>query len=211
MPHSRSKVSRTSSSSQLELPNLRPLRVLVIGEVILDRYLWGDVARISPEAPIPVLRVERREERPGNAGFVAANLRALGAEASIVSLVGRDRGGLMLREILGGGGVCTGPLVENFRPGTIPKERKLGCVEATHRGTQQLLRVDEEDVSTLRLARERQLIARVAAELPRADGVLICDINKGLLTPQLLRATIDSARRRKIPVVIDPRLTEDLS
>src|SRR5215471_20213504 len=96
----------------IELPALKPLRVIVVGEVILDRYLWGDVARISPEAPIPVLRVQRREEKPGNAGFVMANLRALGAEASIVSLVGRDRGGLMLREILSGMGVRTRSLIE---------------------------------------------------------------------------------------------------
>jgi D-beta-D-heptose 7-phosphate kinase/D-beta-D-heptose 1-phosphate adenosyltransferase len=211
MPRSRTKGPRTSALSQLELPNLRPLRVLVIGEVILDRYLWGDVARISPEAPIPVLHVERREEKPGNAGFVAANLRALGAEASIVSLVGRDRGGLMLREILGGMGVRTRSLIEDSDRGTIVKERMLGSVQAAHRGTQQLLRVDEEDASTLRPARERQLIARVAAELPRADGVLISDINKGLLTERLLRTTIDGARRRRIPVVIDPRLTDDFS
>src|SRR5215471_13573722 len=111
MPHSRSNVSRTSASSQLELPNLRPLRVLVVGEVILDRYLWGDVARISPEAPIPVLRVNRREEKPGNAGFVAANLRALGAEASVLSIVGRDRDGAMLRDILSGMGIRTRSMI----------------------------------------------------------------------------------------------------
>src|SRR5581483_9002165 len=95
----------------MELPKLRPLRVLVVGEVILDRYLWGDVARISPEAPIPVLKVERREEKPGNAGFVAANLRALGADASLVSVVGRDRSGTLLREILGGMGIRTRSMV----------------------------------------------------------------------------------------------------
>ena len=75
------------------LPTLKPLRVLVAGEVILDRYLWGDVARISPEAPIPILRVQRREEKPGNAGFVMANLRALGADVSALSVVGADRNG----------------------------------------------------------------------------------------------------------------------
>src|SRR5215471_5305338 len=197
MPSRRSRSSAKQPSAALApVSNVPPLRVLVVGEVILDRYLWGDVARISPEAPIPVLRVNRREEKPGNAGFVAANLRALGAEASIVSLVGRDRGGLMLREILGGMEVRTRSLIEDPDRGTIVKERMLGSVQAVHRGTQQLLRVDEEDASALRLARERQLIARVAAELPRADGVLVSDINKGLLSPRLLRATIDGARRR---------------
>ena len=72
---------------------LKPLRVLVAGEVILDRYLRGDVSRISPEAPIPILQVSRREEKPGNAGFVMANLRALGAQVSALSVVGADRNG----------------------------------------------------------------------------------------------------------------------
>jgi len=183
----------------------------VVGEVILDRYLWGNVARISPEAPIPVLHVERREEKPGNAGFVASNLRALGADASVLSVVGRDRGGMMLREILGGMGVRTrSVMIDPDRP-TIVKERLLGSVQAAHRGTQQLLRVDEEDASQLSPARERNLIARLRSELARVDGVLVSDINKGLLTPRLLRAIIDGARRRRIPVVVDPRLTEDFS
>jgi len=183
----------------------------VVGEVILDRYLWGNVARISPEAPIPVLHVERREEKPGNAGFVASNLRALGADASVLSVVGRDRGGMMLREILGGMGVRTrSVMIDPDRP-TIVKERLLGSVQAAHRGTQQLLRVDEEDASPLSPARERNLIARLRSELARAEGVLISDINKGLLTTRLLRAIIDGARRRRIPVVVDPRLTEDFS
>ena len=183
----------------------------MVGEVILDRYLWGNVARISPEAPIPVLHVERREEKPGNAGFVASNLRALGADASVLSVVGRDRGGMMLREILGGMGVRTrSVMIDPDRP-TIVKERLLGSVQAAHRGTQQLLRVDEEDASQLSPARERNLIARLRSELARVDGVLVSDINKGLLTPRLLRAIIDGARRRRIPVVVDPRLTEDFS
>jgi len=211
MARSRTKPARGSTTSDVQLPTLRPLRVLVVGEVILDRYLWGNVARISPEAPIPVLHVERREEKPGNAGFVASNLRALGADASVLSVVGRDRGGMMLREILGGMGVRTrSVMIDPDRP-TIVKERMLGSVQAAHRGTQQLLRVDEEDASPLSPARERNLIARLRSELARVDGVLVSDINKGLLTPRLLRAIIDGARRRRIPVVVDPRLTEDFS
>src|SRR5262245_31319864 len=98
MASSRSSKPARSATDRIDLPSLKPLRVLVIGEVILDRYLWGDVKRISPEAPIPVLRVHRREEKPGNAGFVAANLRALGADVSMLSMVGRDRNGALLRD-----------------------------------------------------------------------------------------------------------------
>src|SRR6267143_7264248 len=96
---------RVRMASELRLPELEPLRVLVAGEIILDRYIWGDVERISPEAPIPILRVQRREEKPGNAGFVMANLRALGAEVSALSVVGGDRDGQLLREIFGGLGI----------------------------------------------------------------------------------------------------------
>src|ERR1700751_413163 len=107
------------------LPALKPLRVLVAGEVILDRYIWGDVARISPEAPIPVLRVQRREEKPGNAGLVMANLRALGADVSAVSVVGADRNGRLLREIFGDLGITSRALLTDPERPTIIKERML--------------------------------------------------------------------------------------
>ena len=193
------------------LPALKPLRVLVAGEVILDRYIWGDVARISPEAPIPILRVQHREEKPGNAGFVMANLRALGADVGALSVVGADRNGSLLREIFADLGIDTRSiLIDADRP-TIVKDRMLGSVQAAHRATQQLLRVDEEDPRPLKPARERALIARANAELRSCDGVLISDIDKGLLSPAVLRALIEGARSRGIPVIVDPRRTEDFS
>src|SRR5579864_8954741 len=101
----------------MTFPELKPLRILVAGEVILDRYLWGDVARISPEAPIPILQAHRREEKPGNAGFVMANLRALGARPSALSVIGADRDGAMLREMLRDLGIDTrGLVVDPDRP-----------------------------------------------------------------------------------------------
>src|SRR5882672_822160 len=112
----------------LDLPALKPLRVLVAGEVILDRYLRGDVSRISPEAPIPVLRVTRREEKPGNAGFVMANLRALGAEVSAASVVGGDRDGQLLREIFGGLGISMHAMITDPGRPTTVKARLLGSV-----------------------------------------------------------------------------------
>jgi D-beta-D-heptose 7-phosphate kinase / D-beta-D-heptose 1-phosphate adenosyltransferase len=199
------------SAGRVELPALKPLRVLVAGEVILDRYIWGDVSRVSPEAPIPILQVHRTEERPGNAGFVMANLRALGAQVSALSVVGADRDGDLLREMFGDLGIDTRSiLVDPDRP-TIVKERMLGSVQSANRATQQLLRVDQEDPRALSPVKERALTRHVARELARADGVLISDINKGLLTPGLLRALIDGARRRDIPVIVDPRLSKDFS
>src|ERR1700681_4604699 len=155
------------------LPALKPLRVLVAGEVILDRYIWGDVARISPEAPIPILRVQRREEKPGNAGFVMANLRALGAQVSALSVVGADRNGELLREMFGALGIDTrSVLVDSDRP-TIVKERMLGSVQSANRATQQLLRVDQEAPHPLSPAKERALTRHLERELARVDGVLI--------------------------------------
>ena len=193
----RRSAADASHPPAIELPALKPLRVIVVGEVILDRYLWGDVARISPEAPIPVLRVQRREEKPGNAGFVMANLRALGAEVSAVSVVGADRNGRMLREIFGDLGIGTRAMLTDPERPTIVKERMLGSVQSANRATQQLLRVDEEDPTPLRVARERELIANFRRELREADGVLISDIDKGLLTPSLLKAVIEGARARR--------------
>jgi len=185
--------------------------VLVAGELILDRYLWGDVRRISPEAPIPILKVTRREEKLGNAGFVMANLRALGAEVTALGVVGADRDGERLREILDGLGVETRSLLTDDERPTIVKQRMLGSVQSANRATQQLLRVDEEDTAPLGSPFERRLAACVERELRAVDGVLISDIDKGVLTPTLLRAIIEGARRRKIPVIIDPRLTADFS
>jgi D-beta-D-heptose 7-phosphate kinase/D-beta-D-heptose 1-phosphate adenosyltransferase len=195
----------------LAIPDLKPLRILVAGEVILDRYLWGDVARISPEAPIPILQVHRREEKPGNAAFVMASLRALGARPSALSVVGADRDGGVLREMFRALGIGTRSLVVDPDRPTIVKQRMLGSVQSANRATQQLLRVDEEDPRQLSPARERAMKARIADELKRTDGVLVSDINKGLLTPTLLRALIDGANRRGVPIVIDPRLCEDFS
>ena len=207
------KRARSDSHNRetLRLPETKPLRVVVAGEVILDRYVWGEVERISPEAPIPVLRAHRREEKPGNAGFVMANLRALGARPAAFSIVGDDRGGRMLREMFRGLAIDTrGLLVDRDRPTTV-KERLLGSVQSANRATQQLLRVDDEESSSLPPDREHELQGRLERVLDRSDGVLVSDINKGLLTPSLLQGLIGAARRRDIPIVIDPRVSTDFS
>jgi D-beta-D-heptose 7-phosphate kinase / D-beta-D-heptose 1-phosphate adenosyltransferase len=193
----------------LELPPLKPLRVLVAGEVVLDRYLWGEVSRISPEAPIVVLQVNRREERPGNAAFVCASLAAFGVATTVVSVIGADPNGAALRSMLGELGVETRALVEDPGRPTIVKERQFGAVQSTSRATQQLLRVDNEDARPLSAAIESAVLTQVEREVEAADGVLVCDISKGLLTSAILQAIIDGARRRGKPVIVDPRMTDD--
>jgi D-beta-D-heptose 7-phosphate kinase/D-beta-D-heptose 1-phosphate adenosyltransferase len=198
-------------SSDLALPPTGGLRILVLGEIVLDRYLFGAINRISPEAPIPVLQVMRREERPGNAAFVCANLVALGALPSLVSVTGADMNGTLLAESLADLGVATRGVVQDRERPTIVKERMLGWVQSAQRGTQQLLRVDSEDVRPIGPAVERALLEAIEQEAPAMDGALVCDLNKGVLTPAVLRALIDAGRRLGKPVVIDPRLAADYS
>jgi D-beta-D-heptose 7-phosphate kinase/D-beta-D-heptose 1-phosphate adenosyltransferase len=197
--------------SNLELPALENCRILVVGEAVLDRYLWGETDRISPEAPIPVLHVRRYEHRPGNAAFVCASLAAIGATPVLLSVVGTDQAGKRLRKLMKDTGVDVGPLVEDARRPTILKERFMGSVQSAQRATQQLLRVDHEDTSPVGGAIERRLQQCLAKELDRIDGVLICDIGKGVLAPGLLRSVIDGARSRRKPVIADPRRADEYS
>ncbi len=196
---------------QLQLPPLKPIRILVAGEVVLDRYLLGEVSRISPEGPIPVLQVTRREERPGNAAFVCASLAAFGATAAVLSVIGADANGAGLKTMLAAMGVETTGLVEDASRPTIVKERLLGSVQSARRAVQQLLRVDNEDSRPLDGSTQAEVLHRLEHELQRADGVLICDINKGVLTPPVLKALIEGARLQGKPVIVDPRMADDFS
>jgi len=184
---------------------------LVVGEVVLDRYLWGTVERISPEAPIPVLHLDRSEERLGNAAFVAASIRALGAEANLLSVIGADTYGHAVCRMADGHGIGRDSLLEDPGRPTIVKERLLGAAQSSQRGVQQMLRVDREDSTPLGPAAQAKLLARLDTEVDKADGVLVCDINKGLLTPHFLNEIIRAARSRDKPVVIDPRRCDDFS
>jgi rfaE bifunctional protein kinase chain/domain len=159
-----------------ELPCVKAFSLMVVGEVVLDRYLWGTVERISPEAPIPVLRLNRSEERLGNAAFVAACVRALGAEAHLSGVIGADSDGCAIGRIAGNLAIgCDSLLVDPARP-TIVKERLLGAVQSADRGVQQMLRVDHEDSTPLDATTEAKLLARVVEEVDAANGVLVCDM-----------------------------------
>ena len=178
---------------------------------MLDKYVWGTVERISPEAPVPVIRIRQREARPGNAAFVCASLRSLGASVSLVSVTGADDEGRALRQMLGRWDVDIEDVVEDPSRPTIVKQRILGSVQAAMRGTQQLLRLDEEDPRPLDSRVEELVLHSIVRQIPKVDGVLVSDINKGLLTRNMLRALIDEANRHSVPVIIDPRLCNDLS
>ena len=168
-------------------------RVLVVGDVMLDRYWFGSVARISPEAPVPVVRVDRTEERPGGAANVARNAAALGARVTLLSVVGHDGAGAQLATLLGQSGVSA-RLHRDRGISTTVKLRVIGR-------QQQLLRVDFEttpshEVLSLKLREYRQL-------LRRHDVVILSDYGKGGLTH--IAAMIAAAKMLHKPVLVDPK------
>ena len=177
-------------------------RLLVVGDLMLDRYVYGDAERISPEAPIQILRADETESRLGGAGSVVTNLRALGADVSVFSIVGRDvTGDEVRRELKHSGARIGGVLRLADRPTTI-KTRFVG--RAQHRHLQQVLRVDQEDTRPLSREIEDRLLEKIEPALRAAHGVVISDYSKGVLTPRLTQAVIRLARRSRVPVVVDP-------
>jgi D-beta-D-heptose 7-phosphate kinase/D-beta-D-heptose 1-phosphate adenosyltransferase len=175
--------------------------VLVVGDLICDRYLWGDVERISPEAPVPVLQWQGEAERAGGAANVALNLAALGCEVIVAGVVGRDSAGRWLLRTLERRGVRTDAVIVSSERATI---RKLRIVA---RG-QQLLRVDQEDRDPVPGSDARALVAALKPLVRRAAGIICSDYGKGALSPAvldvLLKRPAKRARGRQPRVLVDP-------
>ena len=191
------------SAELIELvQNLGQPRVLVVGDLMLDRYVWGDAERISQEAPVILLRADRREERLGGASSVATLLRALGAKPALAGVVGADAGGTRVRQMLLDQGIRDEAVLEDAgRPSTV-KERYIG--RAQHRHPQQMIRVDYEERRPLAPALERELLHVVGRQMRHTDAVLISDYDKGVCTPTLLAAVIAAARACGVRVLADP-------
>ena len=184
-------------------------RIAVLGDIMLDRYVFGDAERISPEAPIQILRVSHLESGLGGAGSVANNLRALGARVAVFGIVGADAAGdQAIAGLKAAGARTAGILRLKDRPTTI-KTRFVG--RAQHRHPQQVLRVDWEDSRPVAPRVEDRLLAKVAAFAKSADVIVVSDYNKGVMTPRVTREAIRLARKRGIPVVIDPIKGPDYS
>ena len=172
--------------------------VLVLGDVMLDRYVLGEVRRISPEAPIPILHATERHAVPGGAANVAHNVATLGGRAVLVSAIGTDPAGAELAALLGGIGGLAARLVSLAGRPTTTKTRFVS------RG-QQLLRLDEEDSAPLAAADADAVLAAFAAELPEAGCVVLSDYAKGVLSETVLQGAITRARAAGVPVVADPK------
>jgi D-beta-D-heptose 7-phosphate kinase/D-beta-D-heptose 1-phosphate adenosyltransferase len=172
-------------------------RVAVIGDAMLDVYLRGDVERISPEAPVPVVRVRERTHALGGAANVAQNVAAVGAHCELVGALGDDAAGRTVRDMLVRLGAAHESLITVSRA-TTTKTRIVARA-------QQVVRVDEEDDGDVTGAEAAQLLAAAERAVARADAVVLEDYNKGVLVPAVIEAATRAAAARGIPVVVDPK------
>lgn len=172
--------------------------VLIVGDIMLDRFVYGTVERISPESPVPVLSIQREDVMLGGAGNVLSNLAGLGVQGRILTVVGDDSIAAQVGDLVEERkGNRTGLIVDPARPTTI-KTRFL----AAH---QQLLRTDFEKKGALSPATEERLCQAIAEQLPAMQAVILSDYGKGVLTPAVIKAVIDTARAHDIPVLVDPK------
>ncbi len=181
-----------------EVERLAQVRVLCVGDVMLDRYIYGDVIRVSPEAPIPVLKVRDERVMLGGAGNVVRNLAALGAEVFFVSVTGADEAGASIAAMLGELGNTNAQLVRDESRRSTVKTRYVSM-------NQQMLRADEETDAALNAKCEGEAVALIKEILPKVQVLVLSDYGKGVLTPALCRAARAEARALNIPVIVDPK------
>jgi D-beta-D-heptose 7-phosphate kinase / D-beta-D-heptose 1-phosphate adenosyltransferase len=174
--------------------------VLCVGDLMLDEFVYGEVSRISPEAPAPVIAVQRSETDIGGAGNVARNIVSLGARCIFVGLVGEDEAGARLKAELGRDSLIESVLVCDPTRPTTRKVRFVSEHFSTH-----MLRADWESTAPASVATEQKLIDAILPLLPRADIVLLSDYAKGVLTARVLRNVIDAARKLGKRVIVDPK------
>lgn len=177
----------------------RGKEIAVVGDVILDEFVWGSVSRISPEAPVPVVEVARQSFHLGGAANVAHNLRRLGAVPRLVGVLGNDSGGRRVREALAEADISAQGLVEDSARPTTAKTRIIAH-------SQQVVRADRESRDGISKRIETLALEAIARALHGAAALVLSDYAKGTLTPRLLEGSIALARRKRVPVLVDPKL-----
>lgn len=177
-------------------------RILVLGDYMLDHYLYGDAERISPEAPVPVLRMQREESALGGAGSVAANVAALGATPICIGVIGMGVDGETLAKLLEEAGADTSGLVRSATRRTTRKTRIVGL--AQHRHRQQLMRFDDESREPLDDKTAKLVIGELKRHVGSCDAICIEDYNKGVVTNKIASTLIQMGRDANVPVLVDP-------
>ena len=174
-------------------------RILAIGDVILDHYIWGNVKRISPEAPVPVVEFLSEDFRLGGAANTIANIRSLGGQVDVVSVVGKDENGNKLRRMLEDIGANVDGLVEDQRRPTIIKTRIIAR-------NQQVVRIDREIKDEADDNLKQTMIRAIESFVPFADAIIFSDYDKGVVSRDLFKVTLGRAKEQGKPVVIDPKM-----
>ena len=188
----------TEQSLKEIFDSFNALTALIIGDVMIDAYIWGKVERISPEAPVPVVQVIKREKRLGGAANVALNVQALGATPILCTLVGEDQQAEEFASLLEKRELSKEGIIRSSHRMTTCKERILS-------GSQHILRVDSESDTPLHQEEEEALLEKISQLLLRADVVIFEDYDKGVLNESLIQEVIVMARARGIPTVVDPK------
>jgi rfaE bifunctional protein kinase chain/domain len=195
----------TKSVSEL-FAGFNKKNVIVIGDVMVDSYLWGNVDRISPEAPVPIVAVDKRENRLGGAANVGLNLKALGATPFLCSVIGEDAKGFEFNKILEEQGLPVKGIVQSGERVTTTKFRVIG-------NNTQMLRVDEEITSKLNKADRTQLLNRISEIIGQQSihAIIFQDYDKGVIDKNLITTVVEMAKANKIVVVVDPKKRNFLS
>lgn len=174
------------------------IKVLIIGDVMLDSYVWGTVNRISPEAPVPIVNVQKRDQRLGGAANVALNIQALGAEPILCSVIGNDMEGESLMRLMATNDMGFHGIVQSFSRITTVKHRIMS-------GSQHLLRVDSETDKNLNEDEQNDLWRKITALMVDCQVVIFEDYDKGVLNGELIQKIVKFASERNIPTIVDPK------
>ncbi|ODS31621.1 MAG: ADP-heptose synthase [Candidatus Scalindua rubra] len=193
------------------LTNIGKPNILLLGDFMLDKYVWGEVKRVSQEAPIPVINVTSEEIRPGGAGSVANNLAHLGANVYCCGVVGNDEESKQLLKNLIDINADTDSIIQDHSRPTTVKIRMMGHLQSAGRGVQQLLRIDYEKTNEIEAGIQENILNKIKNKIEHLDIILISDMNKGVLSKKILETVIKSGKDNNVPVIVDPRLTNDYS
>ncbi|MDQ3048942.1 MAG: bifunctional ADP-heptose synthase [Bacteroidota bacterium] len=176
------------------------LNVLIIGDVMIDSYMWGQVNRISPEAPVPIVSVNKKDDRLGGAANVALNIQAMGATPFLCSVTGNDKASGLFTDLLKKQKISSEAIIKSKDRTTTVKTRIIG-------NNHQMLRVDEEVISPLnkKETTEILLVIKEIIAKKKIDVIIFEDYDKGCITPELIKAVVELASKKKIPTVVDPK------
>ena len=178
------------------LIDFKSKKILIIGDIMIDSYSWGNVERQSPEAPVPIVNLEKKEDRLGGAGNVALNIKALGAKPILCSVIGEDYSGNKLLELLRQENLCTDGIIIDTTRKTTTKTRIIN-------NSEQIVRIDDEDLFDIK--NEQNFLDLIYSKLNQVDIIILQDYNKGVLTENIITNIIKKENQKNIPTIVDPK------